>query len=161
MDTVIRTFVVYFGLWVLIRVSGRRAMGELSAFDFVLFLVIGGATQRALVGQDYSLMTAFIIVSTLILIDVVLSLFKRDSKLVSRVIDGVPMIVVENGRALTGRLRWARITEEEVLEAARRLHGLERLDQIRFAVLEAGGDISIIPNTPATAMTWNAMPAEA
>jgi len=161
MDTVIRTFVVYFGLWVLIRVSGRRAMGELSAFDFVLFLVIGGATQRALVGQDYSLMTAFIIVSTLILIDVVLSLFKRDSKLVSRVIDGVPMIVVENGRPLTGRLRWARITEEEVLEAARRLHGLERLDQIRFAVLEAGGDISIIPNTPATAMTWNAMPAEA
>jgi uncharacterized membrane protein YcaP (DUF421 family) len=161
MDTVIRTFVVYFVLWALIRISGRRTMGELSAFDFVLFLVIGGATQRALVGQDYSLMTAFIIVSTLIALDVLLSLVKRDSNMVSRVVDGVPMIVVENGRPLMGRMRWARITTDDVREAPRRLHGLERLDQIRFAILEAGGDISVIPDTPAMAVTWNPMPADA
>jgi uncharacterized membrane protein YcaP (DUF421 family) len=145
MESVVRAFVIYFALWALIRISGRRTMGELSAFDFILFLVIGGATQRALVGQDYSMTTALVIISTLIAIDVLLSLAKRDSNLVARVVDGVPMIVVDHGRPLTDRLRKARISVEDVLEAGRRLHGLERLDQMKYAILEAGGDISIVP----------------
>lgn len=145
MDSVVRAFVIYFALWALIRISGRRTMGELSAFDFILFLVIGGATQRALVGQDYSMTTALVIISTLIALDVLMSLAKRDSNLVARVIDGVPMIVVDHGRPLTDRLRKARISIDEVLEAGRRLHGLERLDQMKYAILEASGDISIVP----------------
>lgn len=147
METVVRALVVYVALWALVRISGRRTMGELSAFDFILFLVIGGATQRALVGQDYSLTTALIIIGTLIVIDVLVSLAKRDSKLIARVADGVPMIVVQNGRPLLARLKWARISVEDVLKAARHVHGLERLDQVKYAILEASGEISIIPNT--------------
>jgi uncharacterized membrane protein YcaP (DUF421 family) len=147
METVIRAFVVYFALWALVRISGRRTLGELSAFDLILFLVIGGATQRALVGQDYSLTTALIIIATLIALDVLVSLAKRDSKLLARVADGVPMVVVQNGRPLFGRLKRARVTVEDVLEAARHLHGLERLDQVKYAILEGSGEISIIPKT--------------
>jgi uncharacterized membrane protein YcaP (DUF421 family) len=148
MDTVIRAVIVYFALWILIRLSGRRTIGELSAFDLILFLVIGGATQRALVGQDYSLTTAFIIVCTLIAIDAGLSLIRRDSKTVAHVLDGVPMILVEHGQPLRARMQRARVTIEDVLVAARHMHGLERIDQVRFAILEASGDISIIPDTP-------------
>jgi uncharacterized membrane protein YcaP (DUF421 family) len=63
---------------------------------------------------------------------------------------GVPTIVVENGRVLSGRLRRARLSEDNVLEAARRLHGLETMDEIKFAIFEASGEISIIPQ-PKTA----------
>jgi uncharacterized membrane protein YcaP (DUF421 family) len=63
----------------------------------------------------------------------------------------MPMILVENGILLRGRMRRARITEDNILEAARRLHGLERIDQIKFAILEAAGDITIVPASGAKA----------
>ena len=148
MDSVLKAVLIYFGLWALLRITGRRTMGELSAFDLILFLVIGGATQRALVGQDYSLTSALIIVSTLVGIDVVLSFLKRNSKLVSKIVEGVPMVVVDHGQPLADRLRRARITIDDVLQAARQTHGLERLDQVKFAILEANGDISVIPSSP-------------
>ena len=70
MDSVLKALVVFLVLFVLIRLSGRRTLAELSTFDFILFLIIGGATQRALVGEDYSLTNAFIVVVTLILADI-------------------------------------------------------------------------------------------
>jgi uncharacterized membrane protein YcaP (DUF421 family) len=96
-------------------------------------------------GQDYSLTTAFLVIVTFVLVDVLLSFIERDVPSVGRILKGVPTIVVENGQVLSGRLRRARLTEDEVLEAARHSHGLERMDQIRFAILEASGRISIIP----------------
>jgi uncharacterized membrane protein YcaP (DUF421 family) len=159
MESVLKAFVIYFALWALLRITGRRTMGELSAFDLILFLVIGGATQRALVGQDYSLTTALVIVSTLVAIDVALSLIKREWSLVSRIIEGAPMVVVDNGKPLAARLRRARITIEDVLQAARQTHGLERIEQVKFAILEANGDISIIPRSSATAAGWNPVAA--
>jgi uncharacterized membrane protein YcaP (DUF421 family) len=147
MDSVIKGTIVYFALWAIIRVSGRRTLGEMTAFDFVLFLIIGGATQRALTGQDYSLTNAFLLVMTFVVIDVVLSLVERDSPFFRRVLKGAPMIVVDNGRLLANRMKSARVTEDEVLESARHLHGLERIDQIKFAILEANGDITIVPAT--------------
>ncbi len=125
MDSVIKSLVVYFVLWLVIRASGRRTLGQLTVFDFILFLIVGGAAQRALMAQDYSLTHAFLVIATFV--------------------KGVPTVVVENGHVLSGRLRRARITEEEVLEAARRTHGLERMDEIKFAIFEASGRISIIP----------------
>lgn len=161
MDSVLKAFVIYFGLWALLRITGRRTMGELSAFDLILFLVIGGATQRALVGQDYSLTTALVIVSTLIAIDVALSLIKRESKWVSRVLEGVPTVVVENGHPLAERLRRARISIDDVMQAARHTHGLERIDQVKFAILEANGDISIIPRNKPVPRPALRLPVEA
>jgi uncharacterized membrane protein YcaP (DUF421 family) len=148
MDSVIKAAVVYLLLWLVIRASGRRTLGQLTVFDLILFLIIGGVVARALMGQDYSLTTAFLVIFTFVLIDVLLSFVERDMPSMGRILKGVPTIVVENGHVLTGRLRRARLTEDEVLEAARHSHGLERMDQIKFAILEASGRISIIPQAP-------------
>jgi uncharacterized membrane protein YcaP (DUF421 family) len=145
MDSVLRAIVVYFVLWLLIRLAGRRTLAEISTFDFILFLIIGGATQRALIGQDYSLINAFVVISTLIVIDILVGYADRNSSLVNKIITGVPTILVDDGHPLTNRMRWARVSTDEIMERGRLLHGLERLDQIKYAILEASGEISIIP----------------
>jgi uncharacterized membrane protein YcaP (DUF421 family) len=137
--------VVYVVLWLLIRLAGRRTLAELSTFDFILFLIIGGATQRALIGQDYSLINAFVVITTLIVVDILVGLAERDFSFINKIIKGVPTILVDDGHLLTGRMRRARVTVDEIMERARSLHGLETLAQIKYAILEASGEISIIP----------------
>jgi uncharacterized membrane protein YcaP (DUF421 family) len=145
MDSVIKSAIVFLVFWLVIRASGRRTLGQLTVFDFILFLIIGGVAQRALTAQDYSLTHAFLIIATFVVIDVVVSLVERDMPPVASVLKGLPTIIVENGRVLSGRLRRARLTEDDVLQAARRLHGLETMNDIKFAIFEASGEISIIP----------------
>ena len=161
MDSVIKAAVVYFVLWAIIRISGRRTLGEMSAFDLVLFMIIGGSTQRAITGQDYSLTNALLLVATFIVIDIALSLVELKSPFMRRVFNGMPMILVENGTVMTARLRRARITEENILESARKLHGLERIDQIKFAILEATGVITIVPAVQAGRIEPAAAPPRA
>lgn len=145
MDAVLRATVVYVVLLLLFRISGRRSLSQLTTFDFVLLLIIGEATQQALLGEDFSLTNAVLVIVTLLAIDIALSLAKQRSPSVEKLIDGVPIVLVENGRPLDDRLRKSRVSEEDVLEAARSLQGLERLDQIKFAVLEVSGGITILP----------------
>ena len=91
------------------------------------------------------MINACVVIAARVLIDILLSLFMERLPQVGRFLDGVPLIVVEYGKPLTERLRKARITEEDILEAARQSQGLERLEQIRFAVREKDGQISVIP----------------
>lgn len=144
MDTIFKAAFVYVFLWAILRLSGRRTLGEMTAFDFVLFLLIGSAMQRALTGQDYSLTNAVLIVVTLVIVDIALSFIRRDSPGLGKLLKGMPTIVVERGKPLTWRMKRARLTEDEILQTARR-HGIVSLDGIRYAILEASGDISIIP----------------
>lgn len=145
MDSVIKAAIVFFVLWAIVRVSGRRTLGEMTAFDFVLFMIIGGSTQRAITGQDYSMTNALLLVATFVTLDIALSIAQVRWPATRHILTGMPMILVENGNLLSGRMRQARITEGNILEAARRLHGLERFDQIKFAILEATGKITIVP----------------
>jgi uncharacterized membrane protein YcaP (DUF421 family) len=145
MDSVIKAAVVFFALWAIIRVSGRRTLGEMTAFDFVLFMIIGGSTQRAITGQDYSLTNALLLVATFVTLDIALSIVQLKWPALRYVLNAMPMILVENGYLMTERMRRARITKDNILEAARRLHGLERIDQIKFAILESTGEITIVP----------------
>jgi uncharacterized membrane protein YcaP (DUF421 family) len=145
MDTAIKSALIYVILLVLMRLAGRRTLAEVSTFDFILLLIIGGTTQRSLLGQDYSVTNALIVVVTLVLMDVVFSLIERDHPTFAKIVNGSPLIVVEDGRLLQNRMRWSRLTESEILAAARRKHGIDRLEDIKFAILEASGDISIIP----------------
>lgn len=146
MDAVLRGSAIYLIIFVVIRLSGRRTLGETTTFDFVLLLIIAETTQQALLGDDFSITNSTILILTLVGIDVTVSFLKTRSNTAERVLDGVPMIVVENGRPLAERLRKSRIDEGDVLSAARRLRGLERMDQIKYAVLEASGGITIIPH---------------
>jgi uncharacterized membrane protein YcaP (DUF421 family) len=145
MDSVIKAAIVYLALWAIVRLSGRRSLAQMTAFDFILFLFIGGATQRALIGQDYSLTTAFLVVTTLVALDIGMSLLETRSTVMAKLLRGTPTLLVNHGKPLRTRMLRARVTEAEILEAARHDHGLERLDQVKFAVLEASGKISIIP----------------
>ena len=145
MDAVLRGLSIYAIVFVVIRLSGRRTLGEMTSFDFVLLLIIAETTQQALLGEDFSITNGMILVVTLVGLDVAMTFLKQRSRLLERVFDGIPMIIVENGRPLEDRLRRARIDEADIMSAARKLQGLERMEQIRFAVLEADGTITVIP----------------
>jgi uncharacterized membrane protein YcaP (DUF421 family) len=160
MESVIKSVVVYLVLWLVIRSSGRRTLGQLTVFDFILFLIIGGLAQRALTAQDYSLTHAFLIIATFVIMDIAVSFLERDAPSIGRILKGVPTVVVENGHVLSARLRRARLTEEEILEAARRNYGLERMDEIKFAIFEASGQISIIPKRKSIVCDDDAAPRD-
>ena len=148
MDSVLRALAMYLALMVLFKIAGRRSLAELTTFDFVLLMIIGEATQQALLGDDFSLTNAFLVIITLIAVDVGFSLLKQRSSWVSRLIDGEQTIIVENGKLLHRRLRHARLVEADVMEAARSSQGIETIDQIKFAIIERNGKISVIRQDP-------------
>lgn len=145
MDAVLRALAIYAFLLIVFRISGRRTLAEITTFDFVLLLIIGEATQQALLGKDYSVTNAFIVIAALLTIDIALSLVKSHFPTFAKKMDGVPMVIVENGKLLEERMTYARVDKDDVMEAARTSQGLESLDQIKYAVLEVSGTISIIP----------------
>jgi uncharacterized membrane protein YcaP (DUF421 family) len=145
MDSVLRGAAIYFGLLVLFRLAGKRTLSDVTTFDFVLLLIVGEATQQALLGEDFSLTNAFLVILTLIGLDVAMSLWQQRWPRLGKWIEGVPLVIVEDGRPLHERMKRSRVSEEDVLTAARERQGLARMDQIRYAVLERSGGISIIP----------------
>jgi uncharacterized membrane protein YcaP (DUF421 family) len=146
MDLVIRGAIIYAVLFVLMRAAGHRQFSELTAFDAVLLIIISETTQQALVGdQDFSIITATVLISTLIGIDVAISLVKRYWRQADLLIEGVPVLLMDDGKLLEENLKRERVDEEDILEAARQLQGLENLKQVKYAILERSGSISIIP----------------
>lgn len=144
MDSVLRAAAMYVALMVLFRVAGRRSLADLTTFDFVLLLIIGEATQQALLGEDFSFTNAVLVIATLIVLDVGLSLAKINSLRVARLLDGHATVVVENGEFLRGRMRRSRLTEDDILESARASQGVVEVSQIKYAIVERNGKISII-----------------
>ena len=145
MDAIYRGAIVYVLLLLIFRLAGRRTLAQMTTFDMVLLLIISESTQNALIGDDFSITNAILVVMTLISLDISLSLLKLSSPWVESLLEGKPTILVEHGRSLTDLMRRARVDEADVLTAAREKHGLERMDQIKYAVLETSGGISIIP----------------
>jgi uncharacterized membrane protein YcaP (DUF421 family) len=145
MDAVLRASAIYLFLLLIFRLAGRRTLAEMTAFDFIFLLIIGESTQQAMLADDLSVTHGLLVIVTLVTIDIGLSLVKQRWHAVDKVLDGLPTLLVENGRMLEHRMDMSRIDEEDILEAARKTHGLERLDQIKYAVLERSGGISIIP----------------
>jgi uncharacterized membrane protein YcaP (DUF421 family) len=149
-ETVLRAVTIYFLLIVVFRIAGKRAIAEVTTFDFVMLLIISETTQQAMIRDDHSLTAAFLLIVTWVGVDIGLSLAKQRSKWLENLLDGIPVIIVADGRPLPERMRAERVDEDDILSAARHLRGLERMDQIRYAVLERSGGISIIPAIPAT-----------
>lgn len=146
MEAVIRAVAVYLFLLLVFRLAGQRTLAQITTFDLVLLLIISEAIQQALIGDDNSMTNAALVVLTLAGLNVGLSLLKQRSKTAEKVLEDVPLVLVAEGRLLKDRMDKVRVDEDDILEAARSAHGLERLDQIRFAVLERSGDISIVPH---------------
>jgi uncharacterized membrane protein YcaP (DUF421 family) len=147
MDSVLRAAVMYLMLMILFKIAGRRSLADLNTFDFILLLIIGEATQQALLGDDFSITNSVLIITTLIAIDIGVSKIKQRSKRLALIVDGGPTVIVENGQPLHRRMEKARITEADIMEAARSNQGIARMSDIRYAIIERNGTISIIPGT--------------
>jgi uncharacterized membrane protein YcaP (DUF421 family) len=145
LDSVLRALAVYVFLLVIFRVAGKRTMAQITVFDFILLLIISEATQQAMIGQDFSITNAVLVISTLIGAERGLTWVQWRFKSVDRLLDGLPLVLVEDGKPLEDRLKQERIDISEILAAARQTQGLARLDQIKYAVLEQTGGISIVP----------------
>jgi uncharacterized membrane protein YcaP (DUF421 family) len=148
MDTILRGIAIYVVVFIVFRVAGRRTLSEITTFDLVLLLIISEATQEAMVDDDHSFMNSALLVITLVVVDILVSLVKNRSKRVDRILENSPMLLMWDGRLIKERLLKERVDEDDILHAARQQHGLERLDQVRHAVLEAGGGITVIPKSP-------------
>lgn len=149
MNVVIRVLAVYVFLLIVLRFAGKRSLAQMTMFDFVLLLILSETTQQALVGNDYSLTNAFLAILLLVSAEIGLSILKHNVPALQKWLDGTPTIIVQNGKVLKERTDWSRIDEEDILAAARESHGLERMDQIKYAILETSGTISIIPKPSA------------
>ena len=158
MESVFRALFIYAVLMVLFRITGKRSLGQITTFDFILLLIISEAIQNGMVGSGYSITNALVLVVTLVTVDVVLSLVKRRWPRLEQFLDGTPMVIVENGRPLRDRMDKERVDESDVLSAARG-EGLERMAQIKYAVLERNGQISIIPRQDTTSAPASERPA--
>lgn len=145
MNPVVRGLAVYLFVFIIFRITGKRSLKETTTFDFVLLLIISETTTDALIGEDYSLIACFVMVSTLVAADILMSFLKSKFRWFEKASDGVPLVIVDKGTPLKKRMEKTKVDEEDVLEAARLTHGLERMEQIKYAVLEKDGSISIIP----------------
>lgn len=145
MNPVLRGAVIYLFLLVIFRVMGKRTLSQITTFDFVLLLIIGECTQQALLGEDYSMTNALVVIIALVGIDLLISFLKGKSVLFDRAVDGLPLILVEHGKVLKKRMEKVGVEVDDVMEAARIHQGLEHIGQVKFAVLERDGTISIIP----------------
>jgi len=141
MEIVLRALVMFTFLWIVTRASGKATLGELSTFQLVLYVVLGDLVQQGVTGQDYSVTGAILAVSVFALATATLSWAQQRWPRLRPVVHGSPIIVVSDGEPQHGAMKAERLCIDDLYEAARE-KGIERLEQVRLAVLEADGRIS-------------------
>jgi uncharacterized membrane protein YcaP (DUF421 family) len=144
MDLVIRAAVVFFFVFLVTRVVGRRQLSELEPFDFILLVVVGDLVQQGVTQSDESVTGALIVISTIALLSVLVSWISFRWRGLRIVTEGEPIVLVEDGRAIERNMRRERITIEDVEEEARKAQVVSVAD-LRWAILERDGHISCIP----------------
>ncbi len=144
-----RCLVVYVAVLFLLRLGGRRELGQLTPFDLVLILLVANAVQNAMVGANVTLLGGLVAAATLILANMVIARTRLRSTFVRGLVEGDPILLVHDGQFIQSHLRLAGVTQAEV-ETALREHGEDPVDGLRdvkMAVLEPDGSISIVPAT--------------
>lgn len=145
MDSIVRAITVYLFLLVLFRLSGKRTLAEVTTFDLILTLIISEAIQQALIGSDNSLTNGLLVVVTLVAVDRLFSAMKRRFPRVDRILEGLPVTILRDGKPDREAMRHEGVDEEDILRAARELQGLDRLESVGKAVIEKTGHITIVP----------------
>jgi uncharacterized membrane protein YcaP (DUF421 family) len=146
MAAVLRAVFGYLFLVFMVRVAGRRPGKQMSPFEFVLIFFIGGLTLTFMVADDASLTNAFVQIATVGIMHYAIVLARRKLPRFALAVDGTPLILLANGQWHTETLKNMRILDEDVMAAARD-KGLASLDQVKYAILERNGEISIIQTT--------------
>lgn len=142
-EFVLRGLIVYAALLFLMRVSGKRQIGQLSPLDLVLLLIISNAVQNAMNGGDNSVTAGLILAATLFGADVLVGYGTWRSRLLEALVEGRPEIIIHQGEIFQDVMRRERITPRELQKALRR-NGCARVEDVHFAILETDGTISVI-----------------
>ena len=143
-EILLRTFIVYMAVLVLLRVAGKRELGQMTPFDLVVILVIANAVQNAMTGGDNSLIGGIIAATTLTVVNIAVGRWGSRVPVFRRLVASEPTLLLRDGKPLSEALDKERIDVEE-LEMAARQHGIADLKDVTAAVLEEDGSISIIP----------------
>jgi uncharacterized membrane protein YcaP (DUF421 family) len=143
MDIVLRAAVLYFFIVLVTRIVGRRELSSLSALDLILLIVLGDAVQQGLTQDDYSVTGAMIAVATIASLQVFTSYLSFRSQKASKVLEGLPMVLIDRGRLVGENMRRERISADE-LAGEMRGQQIAAFDEVEWAILEANGTISFI-----------------
>jgi uncharacterized membrane protein YcaP (DUF421 family) len=144
MDLTIRAVTLFFFVFLITRIIGRRELSSLEPFDLILLIVMGDAIQQGLTQDDYSVTGALIVIGTFAILQVLVSYLSYRFPRLRPALDGEPLVIVQDGKAIEKNMRRERITLEEVMVSARQQQ-VASLDDIAWAVLETSGKVSIIP----------------
>lgn len=143
MDIALRAVVVFAFIYLVTRLVGRRELSSLEPFDLILLIILGDTVQQGLTQDDYSLTGAVIAISVIALLQVAVSYLNFKFPRLRPVLDGEPIVIVQNGKLIENNLARERLTPDEVAEEARK-QSISSLDQVEWAVLETSGSISFI-----------------
>ena len=144
MDLVIRATVVFFFIFLITRIAGRRQLSSLEPFDVILLVVLGDLVQQGITQSDESVTGTLIVISTITLLSVFVGWASFRSKRIRLVTEGEPIVLVHDGRIIERNLARERLTRGDVEEEARQQQ-IASLSDIRWAILEKAGTISFIP----------------
>jgi uncharacterized membrane protein YcaP (DUF421 family) len=144
MDIAVRGIALFFFVYLLTRVIGRRELSSLQPFDLILLIVLGDAIQQGLTQDDYSVTGALIAVGTMAALQVLTSYVSFKLPWARRVLDGNPIVIVQDGHVIEKNLKRERLTVEDVAEQAR-AQQIASLEDVQWAVFETSGSISFIP----------------
>jgi uncharacterized membrane protein YcaP (DUF421 family) len=143
MDIVIRAAVAFSFVFLLTRIVGRRELSSLEPFDLIMLIMMGDLVQQGVTQSDYSVTGIFLAAGTLALMTVLVSYLSFRFKRLRPILDGEPLVIVQDGKPIDGNLKRERLTIEEVAQEAR-IQQIASLDNIEWAVLERTGEISFI-----------------
>jgi uncharacterized membrane protein YcaP (DUF421 family) len=144
MDVALRGTVLFLFMFLLTRVIGRRELSSLQPFDLILLIVLGDTIQQGLTQDDYSLTGAVIAVGTIAGLQVLTSYTSFRFRWARRVLNGEPIVLVQDGKVIEKNLRRERLTHEDLAEQAR-VSQIASLADVQWAVFEPSGGISFIP----------------
>ena len=143
MDIVLRGIFVFVFLFVLMRIIGKRELSSLEPFDLILLIVLGDAVQQGLTQDDYSLTGAMLAIGTIAALQVCVSYANFRFPRLRPLLDGEPVVIVQDGKPIDRNLRRERLTLDDIAEQAR-IQSIGSLDDVAWAVLETSGQISFI-----------------
>jgi len=142
-EIVVRSLVIYVFLWLLLRALGKRELGEMSAFELLLLVVLGDIVQQGITQQDYSATSAMLAAGTIGLFILATSYVTFRSRHARDLFEGLPSVVVRSGRFVDEVIDVERLTHDEVLESARQ-RGIRDLQDVEVAILEPDGRLSFV-----------------
>jgi uncharacterized membrane protein YcaP (DUF421 family) len=143
MASVLRALFGYCFVVFIMRIVGRRPGKQMTPFEYILIFFIGGLTLTALIGDDRSFLNALTVIMSVGLTHYALARLKQKSPVIGRIIDGTPVVLLENGQRHVESMQSAGIIDDDLMAAARD-KGLRSIDNIHYAVLERNGEITII-----------------